>query len=198
MRRSVTFFDSRRVLVLVVLAGVTLIGGQTLGPPALAKVFMTQDEALKLAFPGQTDIKRQTAYLTEDQASAVEKLSGEKPPSRVITWYVGRGSTAWFDSHVVRTLPETVMVVVTSSGTIERIDILSFSEPEEYLPRPKWFDQLEGHPLNDDLSLRRGLRPITGATLSARAIVTAARRVLALRQILESPPPPTPPQGGKP
>lgn len=208
MRRSVTFFDSRRVLVLVILAGVTLIGGQTLGPPALAKVFMTQDEALKLAFPGQTDIKRQTAYLTDDQAAAVEKLTGEKPPSRVITWYVGRGGgeakgagvTAWFDSHVVRTLPETIMVVVTSSGTIERIDILSFSEPEEYLPRAKWFDQLKGHPLNDELSLRRGVRPITGATLSARAIVTAARRVLALRQLLESPPPKTPPtpQGGKP
>jgi len=198
MWRLVTSFDSRRVLVLVVLAGGFLIGGLTLAPPVLAKVFMTQDEAFKLAFHGQTDIKRQTAYLTDDQASAVEKLSGEKPPSRVITWYVGNGGaggTAWFDSHLVRTLPETIMVVVTPSGTIQRIDILSFNEPEEYLPRAKWFDQLKGYPLSDDLSLRRGVRPITGATLSARAIVAAARRVLALNKVLASPPQP---QGGKP
>lgn len=224
MRRSATSSDSRQQVAAVqrggvtprgltrVLAGVILIGALTLASPVLAKVFMTQDEALKLAFPGKSGIKRQTAFLTDDQASAVEKLSGEKPPSRVITWYVddgggsstggsgaggtgATGRTVWFDSHVVRTLPETIMVVVSSSGTIERIDILSFNEPEEYLPRAKWSEQLEGRALDDDLSLRRGVRPITGATLSARAIVAAARRVLALRQVIAAAPRV---QGGKP
>ena len=43
--------------------------------------------------------------------------------------------TAYFDTHVVRTMPETIMVVVDPAGAIARIEVLSFSEPEEYLPR---------------------------------------------------------------
>ena len=100
--------------------------------------------------------------------------------------------SAWFDTHIVRTLPETVMVVVGADGAIVRIDILSFSEPEEYLPRAAWMDQLKGRQLDPDLSLRQGIRPLSGATLSARSIVAAARRSLALRAML-IPAPASPP-----
>ena len=54
-----------------------------------AKVFLTQEEALKLAFPGAT-VERHTAYLTEAQQKAAKKLSGdEELPSALATYYVG-------------------------------------------------------------------------------------------------------------
>ena len=154
--------------------------------PCHAKVYMTQEEALKAAFPSPPEPQRLTAFLTDAQAADVEKASGQPVSSRVITWYrSSTGVTAWFDTHIVRTHPETVMVVVSPAREIVRIDILSFAEPDEYLPRPRWTEQLHGKKLNDDLSLRGGVRPITGATLTARAIVAASRRVLALHAILE-------------
>jgi len=152
--------------------------------PAAAKVFMTQDEALALAFPGEGKVERHTSFLTDAQEKAAHEKSGEPIPSKVITWYSRDGRTAWFDTHVVRTLPETIMIVADPTGAIERIDILSFGEPEDYKPRDRWFDQLQGRVLDDDLSLRKGVRPISGATLSGRAIVAAARRTLALRQVI--------------
>lgn len=160
-------------------------------PPCAAKVFLSQEEALRLVFPGAAPV-RTTAYLTEQQAARVKELSGEELPAKVITYYTGAagaaGSTAWFDTHLVRTMPETVMVVVSAAGVIERVDILSFDEPVEYLPRPGWTGQFAGHGLDAELSTRQAIHPISGATLSGRAIVSATRRALALRQVLLTPP----------
>ncbi len=156
--------------------------------PAVAKVFLTQEEALKLAFPGAVVVRR-TAFLTEAETRDVAALSGGPAPSALAVAYVATKEghlvgTAYFDTHVVRTLPETLMVVITPAGTIARIEILSFSEPEDYLPRPHWYAQFPGKGLDDELSIKRGIRPVSGATLTARATAEAARRVLALHQVL--------------
>jgi len=156
--------------------------------PAVAKVFLTQEEALKLAFPGAVVVRR-TAFLTEAETRDVAALSGGPAPSALAVAYVATKEghlvgTAYFDTHVVRTLPETLMVVITPAGTIARIEILSFSEPEDYLPRQHWYAQFPGKGLDDELSIKRGIRPVSGATLTARATAEAARRVLALHQVL--------------
>jgi Na+-translocating ferredoxin:NAD+ oxidoreductase RnfG subunit len=162
-----------------------------------AKVFLKQQEALKLAFPGAT-IERRTAYLTEAQQKAAKKLSGdEELPSALATYYVGARDghdvgTAYFDTHTVRTMDETIMVVVDPAGAIARIEVLSFSEPEEYLPKRHWYEQFQGKPLDDELSLKRAIRPVTGATLTAHATTDAARRVLALDRVLRASPTPSP------
>jgi electron transport complex protein RnfG len=156
--------------------------------PGLAKVFLTQEEALKLAFAGAT-VERRSVFLTEAEVSEAARLSGGPRPSALVAAYVatkdGRlAGTAYFDTHVVRTLAETLMVVVSPAGTIARIEILSFSEPEEYLPREHWYAQFPGKALDDELSVKRGIRAVSGATLTARATTEAARRVLALHQVV--------------
>jgi electron transport complex protein RnfG len=156
------------------------------------KVFLTPEEALRLAFPGAA-IERHTAYLTGAQQRQAQKLSGdEELPSALVTYYVGTKDgrtvgTAYFDTHVVRTMPETIMVVVDPAGRVARIEVLSFSEPEEYQPRAHWYEQFRGKPLDDELSMKRGIRAVTGATLTARATTDAARRVLALDRVLRPP-----------
>ena len=181
------------------LARIRLLGGARLlvaaagilaAAAAGAKVFLTQEEALRLAFPG-AKIERRTAYLTEAQQKAAQKLSGDpETPSALESYYVGTKDdrlvgTAYFDTHTVRTMPETIMVVVDPAGAIARIEVLSFSEPEEYLPKAHWYEQFQGKPLDDELSMKRGIRPVTGATLTARATTDAARRVLALHRVLQ-------------
>ena len=154
-----------------------------------ARVFLTQEEALKLAFPGAA-IEHKIAYLTTAQQHEAQKLSSDgELPGAIVSYYVGTKSgrsigIAYFDTHVVRTMPETIMVVVDPSGLVERIEVLSFSEPEEYLPRAHWYEQFQGKPLDAELSLKRAIRPVTGATLTAHATTDAARRVLALDRVL--------------
>ena len=155
---------------------------------ASAKVFLTQQEALTLAFPGAT-VERRTLYLTEAEQKQIEALcAGAKPSALAVAYTATRDGrlvgTAYFDTHVVRTQPETLMVVIDPGGAIARLEVLSFSEPEEYMPRPHWYAQFPGKSLDPELSVRRGIRAVAGATLTARATTETARRVLALHQVV--------------
>jgi hypothetical protein len=160
-----------------------------LASPAGAKVFLTQEEALKLAFPGAV-VERKTFFLTGTEQEEVAQLAGGPRPSALAVAYVaavdGRlVGTAYFDAHLVRTMTETLMVAVDPAGAIMRLEVLSFSEPEEYLPRGHWYAQFQGRTLDDELALKRGIHAVSGATLTARATTETARRLLALHRVLE-------------
>ena len=155
-----------------------------------AKSFLTQEEALRLALPKGAVVTRKTAFLSEADRAEVARRTEGAPPPGLVAYYVAAvdgkdAGTAYFDTHVVRTEPETLLVLVDPRGAIARIEILSFSEPEEYLPRANWYGQFSGKTLTDELSEKRGVRAVTGATITVRVTVEAARRVLALDAFLK-------------
>jgi hypothetical protein len=157
---------------------------------ASARVLMTQELALTGAFPAGTKITREKFFLTPQQLADARRESGVDFNDQLIIRYAGTrdgkiAGWAYFDSHRVRTLPETVMIVVTPEGKIDRIDILSFDEPTDYFPKRRWLDQLLGRKLDPELSLTGAIRPISGASLTGRAIVNASRKVLALHHVLK-------------
>jgi Na+-translocating ferredoxin:NAD+ oxidoreductase RnfG subunit len=153
-------------------------------------------EALASAFPPPAVIERKTAFLTDQDLAAARASAGGDVPvnQRVVTYYVARRNgvpvgVAYFDGHRVRTLNEVVMIVVEPRAGeredgIRSIEVLRFSEPPEYHASKAWLDQFKAKSLSQDLSLKRSIANMTGATLTSNAIVRAARRVLALhRQI---------------
>lgn len=132
---------------------------------------------------------RKTAFLSEADRAEVARRSGGAPPPGLVAYYVASvdgspAGTAYFDTHVVRTLPESILVAVDPKGAIARIEVLSFSEPEEYLPRGTWYGQFPGRTMSDELSEKKGVRTVTGATITVRVTVEAARRALALDAFL--------------
>jgi hypothetical protein len=92
----------------------------------------------------------------------------------------------YFDSHRVRTQAEALGFVVRQDQTVEHLEVLSFDEPEDYLPKERWFATLRGKRLSPALELQREIPMITGATLSARAAVESSRKILALHGVLQS------------
>lgn len=176
--------------------------------PAAGKVLLTGDEALHLAFPHCT-LTHRPIYLTAGELAQAESLAGEAIPSAVVHPYVAAGDsaeagTAYFDTHRVRTLPETLLIVLTRDGRVRRVEVLAFDEPATYLARGPWLAQFEGQALDDQLALKRDIRALAGATLTARATLAAVRRVLAVHRViaprLTSPAatPVTPPAMGRP
>lgn len=161
-----------------------------LAVPVLGQT-LTQDEALALAF-GPADVERRTAFLDDDQMDRAGALagSGARIERGVLSYYVATdGGTpvgvAYFDAHRVRTLQEVLMVVVDPEGRVERVETVSFREPPEYRAPEGWMEQFLGRTLDDELSLRGGIAPMTGATLTANAVTAAVRRVLALHQVID-------------
>ena len=155
---------------------------------AQARVLMSQKDALTLAFPDGANVERRTAMLTDEQTRAAEDLAQSKLSSRVWTYYAGATGTAYFESHKVRTMNETFMVVVNPDGTVRFIEILSFAEPDEYQAPKLWLKQFKGRPLDGELLPRRGLRNITGASITSDAVTQGVRRILAVHQVLNAQP----------
>jgi hypothetical protein len=162
-------------------------------PVARAEVFHAKDEALALAFPGATTVAPTRVFLTDAQAAAMEKRTGVTLDSRLFTYYVGRREDAALgyaviETHVVRTLPETVLIVLTPAGRVRQLILLAFYEPREYMPPARWLEQFAGRGVEDtDWRLGRGVHGISGATLTARGITQAVRKVLALYTVAIAP-----------
>lgn len=154
----------------------------------LAAGLPTTQEALALAFPG-AQIQRREHFLADAQAQKAKLLSGVELAGLWWVAYEARTDgrllgVAFFDTHRVRTLNETAMVAVNADGTLKRVEVVAFREPQEYLPKELWIRQLDGKRLDGALSLKRSIRPLSGATLTANVLVDASRRSLALFQVL--------------
>jgi hypothetical protein len=177
----------RRPVALVVALSLVITAGL-----ASSTVLVTVEEALAVVFP-DSDTARETLFLTEDQLDRAEVLAGQRPEGALVTRYVARRDGrivgwAYLDTHRVRTLPETLMVVVAPDATVVRVEVVAFREPLEYIPPEGWYEQFGGRGLDEELELKRAIRPVTGATLTARATSDAVRRILAIHDVVEQPP----------
>jgi hypothetical protein len=156
---------------------------------ATAKAFYSKQEALTAAFPDADKVDTQTFFLTETQAQHVTTLTGAPLESKLATMYVGQRAGqllgyAVIETSIVRTLPETFLIVISPTGVVEKLFILAFYEPEEYMPSERWLKQFEQQKLHPDLQVRRDIHGIAGATLTSRAITSGVRRALALFHVL--------------
>jgi len=156
--------------------------------PSQAKNFISLEEGLALAFPGCLPA-REAVYLTTTQSKAIDLLSGVESSGSLIIRYRCtvnqqlRGF-AYTDTHRVRTHPETILVAVDANGEAEKVELLSFDEPEDYIPKRQWYGWFKGIPMGEELALKKSIPFVTGASLTTRATTSAVRRVLSIHRIL--------------
>ncbi|MGQ0721323.1 MAG: FMN-binding protein [Candidatus Eiseniibacteriota bacterium] len=159
---------------------------------AAAEVFHSRESALRLAFPEADRVTPQDLVLSGEEAARVRNLAGAEPPSRLVTAYAGWAGEqclgwAFLDTHTVRTLPETILVVVDPSGRVRGTHLLAFHEPPEYQPGTRWLAAFSGHELTEHLRTGGSVDGISGSTLSANAVTAAVRRVLAVWSVRLAP-----------
>ena len=153
---------------------------------------VTREEALAAAYP-RADIVSERIFLTQEQVDEISALSGEDLGSKLHARYVAtRNDTvvgrAYVQTHMVRTKRQSLLIALEPDGSVRRIDVTAFLEPRKYMASEAWRAQYGGRPFGEALSLRRDIRPIAGATLTARAINAAVRRVLVMDAVLEGRP----------
>ncbi|MGE0826782.1 MAG: FMN-binding protein [Candidatus Binatia bacterium] len=173
----------------LLLLGLTIVAIGALAREATAKAFYSKQEALALAFPDAEKVETKTFFLTDKQVQQISTLATAPLESKLATVYIGHKADqvlgyAFIETNIVRTLPETFLVVVAPNGTIAKLFILAFYEPEEYMPSERWLKQFDQKSLHPDLQLRRDIHGIVGATLTSRAVTNGIRKALALFQVL--------------
>lgn len=154
-----------------------------------AQVYLTRDEALRLHLPRAMSVDRKTLYLTDEQVQKIQGKARARVESKLVTYYVGHGSEgvdgyAFLETQILRTMPETFMVVVNPDGSVRAVEILAFYEPKDYLPPKGWLALFTDKRAQSDLWLKRGVQNIVGATLSAQSITEGVRRILAMYELV--------------
>ena len=160
--------------------------------PSQAKVFLSQKQALAQAFPTADRFETETHVVGAEATKRVQAQARSKLETRIVKFHVAyRGEEllghAYIDIHTVRTLPEAFLVVVNPKGQVDSLTVLAFHEPLDYMPTDGWFAQFEERGLDQKLRLGGDIHGIMGATLSARAVTDAVRRVLALWEMFVRP-----------
>lgn len=132
-----------------------------------------------------------TAYLTPAQVEAFPALAGEGVAleTEIVRYHLARRDgevvgVGYLDVHRVRTHRQVLLIAVTPRGEVMRVETVRFQEPPEYEAPTGWLQQFQRQTLTADLSLKREIAPISGATLTAGAVTTAVRRILALHQLI--------------
>ena len=120
MHNSATFFKRRELWVAAVAATQVMFVALTLH----ATVLITVEEALELAFP-DVETTRETVFLTDDQRRIAAAAAELQIEGAMVTRFVARSDGdvvgfAYLDTHRVRTLPETLVVILDSGGKVRR------------------------------------------------------------------------------
>lgn len=153
-----------------------------------ATVYYSKDEAFQLAFGADASVENQALFLSDAQTTQIEQLAQAKLDSQLYTFYVGKRAGqvlgyAAIETHAVRSHPETLLIVLSPTGNLEKVEVLAFHEPPEYQPPARWYAQLLQKPL-ETLRLGHGIDAISGATLSTQSAVASARKVMAVYRVM--------------
>ncbi len=173
------FYLCKRPLAIVILAFFIV--------PCYGKIYYSKKEAMILAFGEGATVEMLSLFPTDKEKHRIEQLAKVKLKSSFFTFYVGKQDDrilgyAAIESHTVRSKPETLLIVLDADGELKAMHTLAFHEPPEYQPPQRWFEQLYGKLINQ-LSFSADIQAITGATISTRAAMQSARKVLAIYQV---------------
>jgi len=131
---------------------------------------------------------KENVFLTTRQKSQIESLLDDELHSQILLRYKSNCANTqghvYIDSHIVRTLNETVVAHV-ETNSIRKYEIASFMEPKEYLAPQKWINQFLGKSY-DDANKQFKVDALSGATLSASAIKKSAMKILVIDKVLSS------------
>jgi len=156
---------------------------------AHAKVFYSQSEALKLAFPDAEEVASNTFILDDAQVERIESLAKCELDTKLVKIYTGMREGrvlghALIDIHNVRTMPEAFMIVLSPAGEVRSLRVLAFHEPLEYKPTNRWYSQFDNQSIGAPLRVGGDIHGVVGATLSAHATTRGVRRALAYYEVL--------------
>ena len=156
--------------------------------PSFAEIFYSKSEAMELAFGKGIQIEQLSLFPDESEVAKIQQDSKVKLDSGLFTFYIGKDKDkvlgyAAIETSTVRTKPETLMIVLTPDGDLNKVFTLAFHEPPEYQTPDRWYEQLYKRPL-EEMDFNKGVDGISGATLSTRSALNSIRKVMAIYQVM--------------
>lgn len=155
-----------------------------------AKVYLTREEATRLAFGPSASVSEEHRALSPSARTSIERRLGRPIPEEGFTFSVGRSADGVQGYGVVleeigKHEPITFFVAITPDGHVKDVLVLEYRESRGDEVRQKGFlKQYVGKTSQDPMELDQDITPITGATISARAISDGVKKALTVWEAL--------------
>jgi hypothetical protein len=154
--------------------------------PEWVKEYLTEREAIDLAFPDADSTWMETWTPTAGERAALERQLGWRLPDA--SFEIHRGSRegepqgyAVIAEEVGLYKPITFVVTVTERFEVDAVRVMVYRESRgDEVKRMRFLSQYEGKALGSPIRIDRDIVGVTGATLSVRALNAGVRKVLAV------------------
>ena len=120
------------------------------------------------------------------EIAAIKRASGETPLSKQLqAWRAQDGGWFIVDRVIGKHEFITYAVALTRDGAVRNVEILDYRETYGGEVRnPAWRQQFVGKRFGAGVELGKGIRNISGATLSSRHVTDGVRRLLATWEVV--------------
>lgn len=151
-----------------------------------ARVYMTEEEALRIAFPEASRIEARRFELGEAARVELSSALGYRIRERSVVLHEAMNGDALlghgiFMREVGKRLPMTFFVAIGPGGSVDQVLLLEFREPRGYEVEAEAFRrQYRGRTVRDPIRRGRDIRNVSGATMSVDAMSRGVRRALVL------------------
>ncbi len=154
------------------------------------QVLLTKAQGLRVVFPECERALEVRRLLTDDERRRLGKNLGRELEEKGFLVYLGlRGERldglAVITNEIGKTEPITFIVGANVDGTVRRVAVMVYRETHggEVAAR-RFLAQFERKSLADPVELHRDVINVSGATLSATALCSGTRKVLAALDLL--------------
>jgi len=173
---------------LQLLLGAFLIFGVSL-PSANARPLINLNKALEIGYP-KCKISQKNFFLTDKQVETLKEKTEASVPSALISRHKikckkKKPTYVYLDTTIVRTQYQTMAIFLKKSGEVERVELISFGEPPDFILNKDWFALFNKKKELDKVALQTGIPMVMGATLSSRSASLGVQRALVLHKLLQ-------------
>lgn len=167
------------ILEVVLIVGTTAI-------PAMAIRYLTKEEALRVAIPNAETIRPEQIDLTPAQRQRVHHKSNHPLDTDTLIFYVGKrhdqiDGYAYITDKKGRHRPITFVVGLKLDCSVREVAIMIYREPRGYEVKEKRFlQQYHNKTIQDAIEVRRDIKNISGATISAHSVSAGVREAVAI------------------
>ncbi len=160
--------------------------GERSYPEFVEQVFLTEDAALKLAFPDCDRVEKKVIQISKDKKERIESRLGwvlSESTAAVFEGFSGKEprGRAMVAEEIGKFKPITFMVKVSNEGKVERVDVMVYREAVgSEVRRPRFTRQFRGKSASDPLRINRDILNVTGATMSVQAMTAGVKKALVI------------------
>ncbi len=157
--------------------------------PAQAVTYLTQEQALALAFENPSSATRHGILFDDAHRKAIEKKFDEKVEQKGVLAYTGKLKSGGegvviFDAVIGKHEFIDYMVVLDREGKVQFVEILAYRESYGGEIRDEsWRKQFSGKSRKEPPEHEKNIVNISGATLSSRHVTDGVRKLLAIASV---------------